>query len=50
VEYFEKSLEKNSIIFLETGGGKTIISIMHIYYYLKKYNLSKKIIFLGNTI
>ena len=31
------------LIYLETGTGKTVISIMLINYYLKKYNFTKKV-------
>ena len=49
-EIFLNSQEKNSIICLETGTGKTLISGMLIYYYLKKTEFNKKIAFLANTI
>ena len=32
------------LIYLETGTGKTVISIMLINYYLKKYNFTKKVL------
>ena len=52
---FQDSVEtptdvNNSIIFLETGFGKTAVSMMHIYYYIKKVKYGKKIIFLGQTV
>jgi len=39
---------KNTIIFLETGSGKTIISILIIAHYLEKCT-DKKVLFLANT-
>lgn len=42
-EIFENCKEKNSIIFLETGTGKTLISIMLIDYYLTKFRSEKKV-------
>lgn len=51
-EIFVKSLNMNSIIYLETGTGKTLVSAMLIYYYLKKFQCKrnqKKIFFLANT-
>ena len=45
-EIFENCKDKNSIIFLETGTGKTLISIMLIDYYLKRHSFSKKVFFL----
>ncbi len=44
------SRDRNSIIYLPTGTGKTRISICSMYYYLCKYGTSKKIVFLANTI
>lgn len=34
---FENSVDKNSIIFLPTGVGKTVVSMMAMQYYLCKY-------------
>lgn len=42
-EIFENCKEKNSIIFLETGTGKTLISILLINHYLLKYKDTKKV-------
>lgn len=42
-EIFENCKDKNSIIFLETGTGKSLISILLIDYYLKKHNKTKKV-------
>ncbi|KAM3138766.1 hypothetical protein pb186bvf_009145 [Paramecium bursaria] len=51
VELFKNSRDKNSIVFLETGKGKTVVSIMHLYYNLRKYGWQNiKIIFLVTTI
>ncbi|CAK88583.1 unnamed protein product (macronuclear) [Paramecium tetraurelia] len=51
IDLFQKSKEKNSIIFLETGRGKTHIALMHIYYYIKKNGFQNtKLVFLANTI
>ena len=47
---FTNSLDKNSIIFLPTGMGKTLVSIMAMQYYLCKNGKEKKIIFLANTV
>jgi len=47
---FQNSLDRNSIIYLPTGTGKTRIAICSMYYYLCKYGTSKKIVFLANTI
>lgn len=47
---FESSVDKNSIVFLPTGVGKTIVSMMAMQYYLCKYGKGKKIIFLANTV
>lgn len=46
-EIFENCKDKNSIIFLETGTGKTLISIMLIDYYLKKHSFLKKVFILN---
>lgn len=46
----ENSRDRNSIIYLPTGTGKTRISICSMYYYLCKYGTTKKIVFLANTI
>lgn len=46
----ESSRDRNSIIYLPTGTGKTRIAICSMYYYLCKYGTSKKIVFLANTI
>ena len=46
----QNSRDRNSIIYLPTGTGKTRISICSMYYYLSKYGTSKKIVFLANTI
>jgi len=43
-QLFEKSKDKNSILVLETGSGKTVISIFHILHCLKKYKMQKKVI------
>lgn len=45
---YENAKNKNSIIYLETGTGKTFISLMLSYYYLRKND--KKVIFLANTV
>jgi superfamily II DNA or RNA helicase len=42
-EIFENCKDKNSIIFLETGTGKTLISILLIDYYFKKFQKTKKV-------
>lgn len=42
-EIFENCKDKNSIIFLETGTGKSLISILLIDYYLKKHNKQLKV-------
>lgn len=53
-QIFDNSINRNSIIYLDTGTGKTFISIMLIYFYLKRAELfpdePKKIMFLVNTI
>lgn len=46
----ENSLDRNSIIYLPTGAGKTRIAICSMYYYLCKYGTTRKIVFLANTI
>lgn len=46
---FKNSQDKNSIIYLPTGLGKTRIAIASMYYYLS-YTQRKKIVFLANTI
>ena len=43
-EIFENCKDKNSIIFLETGTGKSLISILLIDYYLKKHKKEKKVL------
>ncbi|CAD8179435.1 unnamed protein product [Paramecium pentaurelia] len=51
IDLFQRSKEKNSIIFLETGRGKTHIALMHIYHYIKKNGFQNtKLVFLANTI
>ena len=47
---FQNAQDRNSIIYLPTGTGKTRIAICSMYYYLCKYGTSKKIVFLANTI
>jgi len=37
IYFYEKSKDQNSIVFLETGTGKTIIAIMLIWHHLTKY-------------
>lgn len=49
-EIYEKSKDKNGILYLETGTGKTFISLMLSFYYLQKDNRTKKIAFLANTV
>ena len=49
-EIYENAKNKNGIIFLETGTGKTFISLMLSCYYLNKTNRQKKIAFLANTV
>lgn len=44
IQIYEKvENEKNSIIVLETGTGKTMIAILLIYFHLEKYKLQKKV-------
>lgn len=49
-EIFENCKDKNSIIFLETGTGKSLISILLIDYYLKKHKKEKKVLLFINSI
>lgn len=49
-EIYNNAKDKNGIIFLETGTGKTFISLMLSCYYLHKTNRTKKIAFLANTV
>mgnify|MGYP002344431659 FL=1 len=46
---FQKSQDRNSIIYLPTGLGKTRIAIASMYYYLS-YTQKKKVVFLANTV
>lgn len=51
LELYKISVEQNSIIVLDTGKGKTLIALMHVYHYIKKYGFEKtKLVFLANTI
>lgn len=47
---FKNSLDSNSIIYLPTGCGKTLVSILAMHYYFMKYGTDRKIVFLANTI
>jgi len=49
-EIYENAKDRNGIIFLDTGTGKTFISLMLSCYYLYKTNRAKKIAFLANTV
>jgi len=49
-EIYMKSRDRNSIIVLETGSGKTIISILHILESLRKYGNTKMVAFLNLQI
>lgn len=49
-ELFKNSLDRNSIIYLPTGCGKTLVSILAMHYYFIKYGFEKKVVFLANTI
>ncbi|KAL4450789.1 hypothetical protein ABPG74_011631 [Tetrahymena malaccensis] len=52
-ELFRNSYNENSIIYLETGAGKTMVATMLINYFFqkqKKVQQKKKIIFLANTV
>lgn len=52
-EIFEKCRGKNSIIYLDTGTGKTFIAMMLAYHYLdlsRKMNKPQKIVVLANTV
>ncbi len=46
---FQKSQDRNSIVYLPTGLGKTRIAIASMYYYLS-YTQKKKIVFLAHTV
>jgi ERCC4-related helicase len=46
---FQKSQDRNSIVYLPTGLGKTRIAIASMYYYLS-FTQKKKIVFLANTV
>ncbi|KRX02756.1 P-loop containing nucleoside triphosphate hydrolase [Pseudocohnilembus persalinus] len=48
-QVFKQCVEKNTIIFLETGTGKTFIVICLIVYFAHK-NPGKKVIFLARTV
>ena len=49
MELYEKGIGKNSIIYLETGLGKTLVIIMLMWDRLIKFP-QKKIVFLANTV
>lgn len=52
-EIFEKCRDKNTIIYLDTGTGKTFIAMMLAYHYLdfsRKMNKTQKIVVLANTV
>jgi endoribonuclease Dicer len=46
---FQKSQDRNSIVYLPTGLGKTRIAIASMFYYLS-LTQKKKIVFLANTV
>lgn len=46
---FANSMNKNTLVVLPTGLGKTIIAIMQVVFYFNKFKGKKKILFLGPT-
>ena len=49
-DIYENAKNRNGIIFLDTGTGKTVISLMLSCYYLYKTRRAKKVAFLANTV
>ena len=50
VELLEKAIERDIIVYLKTGSGKTYIAVRLIQEVLKRIDPSEKIIFLANTV
>lgn len=48
-QLYEDATKENSIIYLETGTGKTLITVMLVWHYLCK-EPNKKVVFLANNI
>lgn len=43
LQIYEKCIDNNSVVVLDTGTGKTIVALCLICHHIKKYSLKKKV-------